>query len=100
MSDRLRDYEEKRDFIRMNLNSEATLYVNGQSHAAICIDLSSTGMQLKTTCKLEPGQQVKVEIGSRHSSLSGLSATARVIRCSPAEDAESSILGLKIEQMS
>lgn len=98
MSERLRDYDEKRDFIRMNLNSEAVLYVNDQSIPAVCIDLSSTGMQLRAACQLAAGQQVEVEIGSQHSSLSGLKATATVVRCEPA-DGNEHVLGLHIEKM-
>lgn len=98
MSERLRDYDEKRDFIRMNLNSEATLHVDGQLFPALCIDLSSTGMQLRSASKLATGQQAQVEIGSQHSSLSGLKATVTVVRCEPADHNEY-ILGMRIEKM-
>ena len=100
MSQRLRDYEEKRDFIRMNLNSEAILHSNGQAYPAVCIDLSSTGMQLQTTCNVAVGEQVEVKINSQHSSLTGLVATATVVRNTPVEDdSESCVLGLQIDKM-
>lgn len=98
MSERLRDYDEKRDFIRMNLNSEARLNVNGQMVPALCVDLSSTGMQLKVACRLDEGQQAEVEIGSQHSSLSGLKAVVTVVRCEPAGNNEY-ILGMHIDKM-
>lgn len=83
MSERLRDYEEKRDFIRMNMNSEAVLRINGESFPATCIDLSSTGMRLQTKSPAAIGDLVEVEIGSQHSSLSSFRATATVVRCEP-----------------
>lgn len=98
MSQRLRDYEEKRDYIRMCLNSEALLRTNGQSHPATCIDLSSSGMQLSVPCPVALGTEVEVEIGSRHSSLSGLNVTATVVRCQPGED-DLYVLGLQTTTM-
>lgn len=99
MSDRQRDYDEKRDFIRMQLNSEAQLLVNGQQIEAVCIDLSSSGMQLKCAEPLTVGTSVEVTIGSRHSQLSGLAATATVVRCEAAGDSEAYQIGLQIVQM-
>ena len=98
MSQRLRDYEEKRDYIRMCLNSEAVLRVNDQTHPAVCIDLSSSGMQLSVPCPVATGTVVEVEIGSRHSSLSGLKVTATVVRSEPGEDGQH-VLGLQTTTM-
>lgn len=99
MSEHQRDYEEKRDFIRMNLNSEATLHYNNERYPALCVDLSSTGIQLHSNCKLAVGDEVEVEIGSQHSQLTGLRARATVVRSSLAGDGENCIVGLKIDQM-
>ena len=40
------DYSEKRDFIRMRVESDMTFSYNGQTYAGTCIDLSSKGMQV------------------------------------------------------
>lgn len=99
MSDRLRDYEEKRDYIRMQLNSEARLTVNGQQQDALCIDLSSSGMQLESKTAVAPNTEVDVEIGSKHSQLSGLAASAVVVRCDARDEEGPYLLGLQIKQM-
>lgn len=99
MSDRLRDYEEKRDFIRMQLNSEARLQANGQQLDAVCMDLSSSGMQLSCPKALVVGTSVEVEIGSRHSQLSGLAASATVVRCEAQGENGPYQIGLQITQM-
>lgn len=98
MSERLRDYDEKRDFIRMNLNSEAVLRFNDQTVSAVCIDLSSTGMQVRAASRLAEGQQAEVEIDSQHNSLSGLKAVVTVVRCEPSDNNEY-ILGMHIDKM-
>ncbi len=98
MNEKQRNYDEKRDFIRMSLNSEAVLHLRGQSHPAVCVDLSSSGMQLSSTCPAIVGDRVEVEIGSLHSSLDGLKAIASVIRCEPATGRKQ-LLGLKILEM-
>ncbi|WP_396589206.1 PilZ domain-containing protein [Bermanella sp. R86510] len=42
-------YEEKRDFIRMRVESPLTLTVNGREIQCLCVDLSGTGMCIETT---------------------------------------------------
>lgn len=98
MSERFRDYEEKRDFIRMNLGSAATLRINGESFPATCVDLSSTGMRLRTRCKVAVDDQVEVEIGSQHSTLSGFKAIATVVRKEP-DEGDVFELGLQVQQI-
>lgn len=98
MSDRSRDYDEKRDFIRMNLGTNAVIHSNGASYSATCIDLSSTGMQLEAACVLAVGAQIEVEIGSQHDHLPGLKAVAEVVRVAPKEG-ETQTFGVRIEHM-
>lgn len=98
MSQNDRDYSEKRDFIRMNLNTEVTLDYPGGSVTALCHDLSSTGMQLSAKTNLSVGTKVRVHIASEHSALKGLDADAEVIRVTNAEDGQQT-LGLSITAM-
>ncbi len=79
MSD-ARHYEEKRNFIRMKIESDAIIRVGDLIHDAVCIDLSSDGMQLKTDTQLQNGQQIEVEILSGHSQLASLKASAKILR--------------------
>ena len=92
-------YSEKRDFIRMRLETPVILQHAGQDIQAHCLDLSSTGMQLEAHCQVAMGDRVKVLIPSEHSELKGLEASAEVVRISRMEDGRSSI-GLAILSMS
>lgn len=48
MSVSARDYAEKRNFIRMQVHTPATLTLNdGSEYDLLCIDLSSSGAQLE-----------------------------------------------------
>lgn len=91
-------YSEKRDFIRMRLETPVILKHAGQEIQAHCLDLSSTGMQLEARCQVAMGDRVSVLIPSEHSELKGLQAEAEVVRISALEDGRSSI-GLAILSM-
>ncbi|MGF6694946.1 MULTISPECIES: PilZ domain-containing protein [Pseudomonas] len=75
-----RNYSEKRDFIRMQVQTKAILEHAGQQYPALCLDLSSTGMQLEVNAKLAVGERVRVLIPSEHSALKGLEADTEVVR--------------------
>ena len=47
MSQSDRDYSEKRDYIRMRGDADVTLIHAGDLIPAVCIDLSSSGMQVQ-----------------------------------------------------
>jgi len=91
-------YEEKRNFIRMRIDSDAIIRVGDTIHDAQCIDLSSDGMQLQTGLELSNGEQIEVEIVSRHSQLPGLKATAQILRVQQ-DDSGQYLLGLRILAM-
>ena len=46
-----RAYSEKRDYIRMRMEAKMTLHHAGQEIPALCLDLSSTGMQVEATSR-------------------------------------------------
>lgn len=91
-------YSEKRDFIRMRLEAPVTLHHDGRSIPALCLDLSSTGMQLEVDGNLALGDKVKVHIASEHNELRGLEAEAEVMRVIDLGDGRQS-LGLAILSM-
>lgn len=99
MSQSDRDYSEKRDFIRMQVEASAILHHAGGETPALCLDLSSTGMQLEAEVALNIGDRVRVQIPSEHSELTGLNAEAEVVRVSELDDGRQS-LGLAIVSMS
>lgn len=99
MSQSDRAYSEKRDYIRMRLEAPVTLHHGGREFPALCLDLSSTGMQLEAEVALSMGDRVKVHIRSEHSELAGLDAQAEVVRIADLGDGRQS-LGLAILSMS
>jgi len=99
MSQNDRAYSEKRDFIRMRLEAPVTLHHAGGETPALCLDLSSTGMQIEANVSLSMGDKVRVHIPSDHSELAGLDAQAEVVRIAALDDGRQS-LGLAILSMS
>ncbi|WP_322981183.1 PilZ domain-containing protein [Pseudomonas sp. C11] len=98
MSQNDRAYSEKRDFIRMRLEAPVTLHHAGGETPAMCLDLSSTGMQVEAQVSLQMGDKVRVHIPSDHNELSGLDAEAEVVRVTDLDDGRQS-LGLAILSM-
>nr|WP_298141851.1 PilZ domain-containing protein [uncultured Pseudomonas sp.] len=98
MSQSDRAYSEKRDYIRMRLEAPVTLHHAGREIPALCLDLSSTGMQIEAECVLALGEMVNVHIASDHNELSGLNAQAEVVRVIDLGDGRQSI-GLAIVSM-
>jgi c-di-GMP-binding flagellar brake protein YcgR len=94
-----RDYSEKRDFIRMHIETTVTLTQGNQSYEAVCLDLSSTGMQVLAATRLQMGDKVQVHIPSEHNELKGLDAETEVVRVGSHEDGRQS-LGIAILSMS
>ncbi|WXL27632.1 PilZ domain-containing protein [Ectopseudomonas mendocina] len=93
-----RAYSEKRDYIRMRLEAAVTLLHEGNEVPAVCLDLSSTGMQLEAASAVKVGDKVQVHIASDHSELKGLDAQAEVVRVNLLDDGRQS-LGLAIIEM-
>lgn len=91
-------YTEKRDYIRMRLEAPVTLQHGGRDIPALCLDLSSTGMQLEAESDVKVGDKVRVHIASEHNELRGLDAEAEVIRASALDGGRQS-LGLAILSM-
>ena len=92
-------YSEKRDYIRMRLEAPVTLLYAGKELPALCLDLSSTGMQLEAESALQMGDKVRIHIASDHNELRGLDAQAEVVRVGTMEDGRQA-LGLAIISMS
>lgn len=99
MSQSDRAYSEKRDYIRMRLEAPVTLQHAGREIPALCLDLSSTGMQVEAECALSMGERVKIHIASDHNELKGLDAEGEVVRIIDLGEGRQS-LGLTILSMS
>jgi hypothetical protein len=77
-----RDFSEKRDFIRMQIGTESTIFHQGQSYSATCVDLSSTGALLTSQTQLEVGEKIILEVNSGGGGTAPLQAEATVLRVS------------------
>ncbi|MCF6337573.1 MAG: PilZ domain-containing protein [Gammaproteobacteria bacterium] len=76
------DYEEKRDFIRMN--TEHVLQFRKTSSTEIqqgvCCNLSATGIMFTTEQEILPGTELAVTITPQNSVVSPFDATITVVR--------------------
>ncbi|POF42216.1 PilZ domain-containing protein [Pseudomonas laurylsulfativorans] len=98
MSQTARDYSEKRDFIRMRVDAEVSLIHEGDLVPAVCIDLSSSRMQLQAPRLLKVGDRLNVRIDSDHAALKGLEADTEVVWVKE-QDGGTQKLGLTILKM-
>jgi hypothetical protein len=98
MSQNDRDYSEKRDYIRMRVDADVTLIHAGQVIPAVCVDLSSSGMQVQAQRSFKVGDTLSVRIDSDHAALEGLEAETEVVWVRE-EDGDSQKLGLTILKM-
>jgi hypothetical protein len=94
-----RDYDEKRDYIRMRVDADISLLYAGQIIPAVCIDLSSSGMQVQAPRTFQVGDKLSVRIDSEHTALKGLEAETEVVWLTDMEDGGQK-LGLTIISMS
>ena len=98
MSQTRRDYSEKRDYIRMRVDADVSLIHEGDEVPAVCIDLSSSGMQLQARRSFGVGDRLLVRIESEHAALKGLEADTEVVWVNEPEDGNQK-LGLTILRM-
>ncbi|WP_248920824.1 PilZ domain-containing protein [Pseudomonas entomophila] len=92
------NYSEKRDFIRMRIDTEISLLHAGQVIAAVCLDLSSSGMQVQAAQRFQVGDRLEVRIDSDHPALKGLHASTEVVWIADQPGGEQK-LGLRILAM-
>lgn len=98
MSENDRNYAEKRDYIRMRVDADVTLLYAGQVIPAVCVDLSSSGMQVAAPRSFKIGDKLSVRIDSDHTALKGLEAETEVVWLTD-QDEGGQKLGLTILSM-
>ncbi|AQZ95359.1 PilZ domain-containing protein [Halopseudomonas phragmitis] len=93
-------YSEKRDFIRMQIESEGqlTLTDSGESFHVHCQDLSSQGAQVILPRAVAEGVAVRFSLASPTPGLPGLEALGRVVRCS-ADEAQGFRVGIQFDSV-
>lgn len=81
-----RDYSEKRDFMRMRVNSEITLYTGSKKIVGICKDLSGTGMLISVEEPLAIGAELTTALPSQNANFPPFETVARVLRVEQGDD--------------
>lgn len=98
-----REFQEKRNYIRMKIDTPADVeLINGDVTAkGVCRDLSGGGMLVELDSPLPIGAEVRVRISSGHGHAPMLEALTEVTRvvAQPGEDASPCLLGLEIVEV-
>ncbi|UAW97124.1 PilZ domain-containing protein [Halopseudomonas nanhaiensis] len=93
-------YDEKRDFMRMQVEATARLKLPelGEVLTVQCHDLSSQGMQATAHQAVAVGTAVEVAIPSPNPHLPGLQARGSVLRCAQDESGRFT-LGIRFDSL-
>ncbi|GAA3558534.1 cyclic di-GMP-binding protein PilZ [Marinobacter xestospongiae] len=95
MSMTMKDYSEKRDFHRMQVNTEIQITdSSGQTYTAICRDLSGTGMQLYVEQPIAEGTEIQTLMPSTNEQFPPFETICKVLRSTP--EGEGFLLGITI----
>jgi hypothetical protein len=81
-----RTYNEKRNFIRMRIDTPVEVASGGDSFTARCRDLSGSGMLLASDRSLPLDAEVEVFINQEGENRSPFRASGRVARADASED--------------
>lgn len=103
MSSAKRDYQEKRNFIRMKIETPAKIQVStdGSHYDGICRDLSGGGMMIELSATLPVGTVTEVSISSGHGDHPMLKAKTKVTRVisQPESEEQPCLLGMEIVEV-
>lgn len=91
-----RAYDEKRNFIRMKINTPVQVEIGGERFTARCKDLSASGILLQSDRELALGSQVEIHIAQEGENRLPFDASAQVVRVD-AVNPSGYILGLSIK---
>lgn len=91
----MRNYSEKRDFHRMQVNSEIEVATkDGRRFKGICRDLSGTGMQLYLDQPVAVGDELLTVLPSASEAFPPFETSLKVLRTAP--DGDGFLLGTAI----
>lgn len=98
LADRI--YSEKRNFIRMQIDTPLSVFVqtDNEELTGVCRDLSGGGMQVELNKALPVGTSMGITISSPHGHSPMLQANARVTRVSSGPN-DRCLLGMEITEM-
>lgn len=96
------NYDDKRNFYRMLLNSEVEITViDDEANSkvfATCRDLSATGMAVEMEHPLEMGTAVRLKIESSNNNVQSFNADGKVIRIVE-ENSDCFLVGITIQDI-
>lgn len=89
------DYDEKRDFIRMQAECKMSYRLAGEETytEGNCLNISGSGILFKGPLALEPGRAAEIHLVPDNRITPPLTAYIEVVRCAPADDGEYDIAG-------
>ena len=96
------NYDDKRNFYRMMLNSEVSVtIIDDEANSTIvatCRDLSATGMAIEMASPLEINTCVRLSIDSSGQAIQPLDVTGRVVRVTE-ESFNNYLIGINIAEI-
>ena len=96
------NYDDKRNFYRMMLNSEVSVTIiddeANSTVSATCRDLSATGMAIEMSHPLELNTHVHVSIDSSGTTVQPLDVKGKVVRVTE-EGTENFLVGINIAEI-
>jgi c-di-GMP-binding flagellar brake protein YcgR len=96
------NFDDKRDFYRMMLNSEVVITViDDEAYSkltATCRDLSATGMAIEMEHPLELSTHVKIKLDSTSNQVQPLDMSGKVVRIDE-ENEGCYLVGIAIEEL-
>ena len=90
--------DEKRDFVRMSINSHVDIRYAGNSYPAVCKNLSGAGMSLETIQSFDIGTVLQITIQQENTKLQPFVADASVARVDAGQDGKF-MIGLSITEI-
>jgi len=96
-----RSYDEKRNFIRMKVDTMITYTYHNKTdrYDGKCVDLSGAGMLIETDKKLKIGDRLQLTVPTDSEEFSSLNASVEVMRVHPMPDQHKFKIGVVIKQI-
>jgi len=96
------NYDDKRDFYRMMLNSDVTVtIIDDEANSTVlatCRDLSATGMAIEMAHPIELNSNVRISVDSSGTAVQPLDVSGKVVRVTE-EGAECFLVGVNISEI-
>ncbi|QSP93476.1 PilZ domain-containing protein [Marinobacter salinisoli] len=95
----MKDYSEKRDFHRMQVNSEIEISdAYGNRFTGVCRDLSAAGMKAQVEREVKVGEELTTVLRSNGDTIPALETVCEVLWCEQSD--QGYMLGLTIQEVS